>query len=120
MILLLKSYPYHFVRTILSIPLCPIPFCPYTILFIPFCPRTPVCDKVQCTLIRAISAHLLDCFCLMLYCISLILFLYHSSSLACIFALFPLVSHWALSLQVPTFRPIIDFVSFPFYTLFSI
>src|SRR6218665_3927740 len=29
---------YHFVRTILSIPLCPIPFCPYTILSIPFCP----------------------------------------------------------------------------------
>jgi len=22
-------YPYHFVRTILSIPFCPIPFCPY-------------------------------------------------------------------------------------------
>src|SRR6218665_2495649 len=38
MILLLKSYPYHFVRTILSVPFCPIPFCPYTILFIPFCP----------------------------------------------------------------------------------
>src|SRR6218665_1334854 len=38
MILLLKSYPYHFVRTILSIPFCPIPFCPYTILSIPFCP----------------------------------------------------------------------------------
>src|SRR6218665_1685461 len=29
---------YHFVRTILSIPFCPIPFCPYTILSIPFCP----------------------------------------------------------------------------------
>src|SRR6218665_3314598 len=38
MILLLKSYPYHFVRTILSVPFCPIPFCPYTILSIPFCP----------------------------------------------------------------------------------
>src|SRR6218665_493939 len=38
MILLLKSYPYHFVRTILSIPFCPIPFCPYTILSISFCP----------------------------------------------------------------------------------
>src|SRR6218665_1189705 len=31
-------YPCHFVRTILSIPFCPIPFCPYTILSIPFCP----------------------------------------------------------------------------------
>src|SRR6218665_3712796 len=31
-------YMYHFVRTILSIPFCPIPFCPYTILSIPFCP----------------------------------------------------------------------------------
>src|SRR6218665_1361284 len=60
MILLLKSYPYHFVRTILSVPFCPIPFCPYTILSntilsvyhfvhtilsvpfcpLPFCPRT--------------------------------------------------------------------------------
>src|SRR6218665_2089545 len=29
---------YYFVRTILSIPFCPIPFCPYTILSIPFCP----------------------------------------------------------------------------------
>src|SRR6218665_1400632 len=29
---------YHFVRTILSIPFCPIPFCPCTILSIPFCP----------------------------------------------------------------------------------
>src|SRR6218665_622582 len=38
MILLLKSYPYHFVRTILSVPFCPIPFCPYTILSISFCP----------------------------------------------------------------------------------
>src|SRR6218665_3041793 len=31
-------YPYHFVRTILSMPFCPIPFCPYTILSIPLCP----------------------------------------------------------------------------------
>src|SRR6218665_1031617 len=38
MILLLKSYLYRFVRTILSVPFCPIPFCPYTILSIPFCP----------------------------------------------------------------------------------
>src|SRR6218665_691817 len=38
MILLLKSYPYHFVCTILSVPFCPIPFCPYTILSILFCP----------------------------------------------------------------------------------
>src|SRR6218665_2167646 len=30
--------PYHFVRAILSIPFCPMPFCPYTILSIPFCP----------------------------------------------------------------------------------
>src|SRR6218665_3535044 len=39
MILLVKSYLYHFVHTILSVPLCPIPFCPYTILSIPFCPN---------------------------------------------------------------------------------
>src|SRR6218665_1890012 len=32
MIVLLKSYTYHFIRTILSVP-----FCPYTILSIPFC-----------------------------------------------------------------------------------
>src|SRR6218665_2175339 len=31
-------YPYHVVRAILSIPFCPMPFCPYTILSIPFCP----------------------------------------------------------------------------------
>src|SRR6218665_2108995 len=31
-------YSYHFVCTILSIPFCPIPFCPYIILSIPFCP----------------------------------------------------------------------------------
>src|SRR6218665_1913854 len=31
---------YHFVHTILSMPFCPIPFCPYTILSIPFCPVT--------------------------------------------------------------------------------
>src|SRR6218665_2250272 len=31
-------HPYHSVRTILSIPFCPIPFCPYTILSIPFRP----------------------------------------------------------------------------------
>src|SRR6218665_348675 len=31
-------YPYHFVCAILSIPFCPMPFCPYTILSIPFCP----------------------------------------------------------------------------------
>src|SRR6218665_2186693 len=37
-------YPYHFVRSILSIPLCPIPFCPYTILSVPFCPL-PFCPR---------------------------------------------------------------------------
>src|SRR6218665_1065575 len=31
-------YPYHFVRAIVSIPFCPISFCPCTILSIPFCP----------------------------------------------------------------------------------
>src|SRR6218665_3353020 len=31
-------YPYHFVLAVLSIPFCPMPFCPYTILSIPFCP----------------------------------------------------------------------------------
>src|SRR6218665_744369 len=38
MVFLVKSYPYHFVHTILSVPFCPIPFCLYTILSIPFCP----------------------------------------------------------------------------------
>src|SRR6218665_1040635 len=37
-------YPYHFVRTILSMPFCPISFCPYTILSIPFCPL-PFCPR---------------------------------------------------------------------------
>ena len=36
--------PYHFVRTILSMPFCPIPFCLYTILSVPFCPL-PFCPK---------------------------------------------------------------------------
>src|SRR6218665_3915561 len=31
---------HHFVHTILSVPFCPMPFCPYTILSIPFCPVT--------------------------------------------------------------------------------
>src|SRR6218665_3938388 len=35
-------YPCHFVSTILSIPFCPITFCPCTILSIPFCP-IPFC-----------------------------------------------------------------------------
>jgi len=38
---------YHFVRTILSIPFCPITFCQYTILspyhFVHTIPVTPVC-----------------------------------------------------------------------------
>src|SRR6218665_1154031 len=38
MTLFVIFYPYHFVHTILSMPFCPIPFCPYTILSIPFCP----------------------------------------------------------------------------------
>src|SRR6218665_1830946 len=29
---------YHFGHAILSVPFCPIPFCPYTILSKPFCP----------------------------------------------------------------------------------
>src|SRR6218665_4021634 len=29
---------YQFVHTILFVPFCPIPFCPYTILSIPICP----------------------------------------------------------------------------------
>ena len=51
---------YHFVRTILSIPFCPMPFCPYTILSatilsvpfcpLPFCPVTPrhICTALPC------------------------------------------------------------------------
>src|SRR6218665_2918081 len=37
MILLLKSYPYHFVRTILSISFCPYHFVQYHFVRIPFC-----------------------------------------------------------------------------------
>src|SRR6218665_583229 len=43
------TLPVYFIRailsvgyTILSIPFCPIPFCPFTILSIPFCP-IPFC-----------------------------------------------------------------------------
>src|SRR6218665_1783403 len=38
---------YHFVHAILSVPFCPMPFCPYTILSVPFCPLPfcPVTDK---------------------------------------------------------------------------
>src|SRR6218665_3923662 len=38
MTLFVIFYPYYFVCTILSVPFCPIPFCPCTILSIPFCP----------------------------------------------------------------------------------
>src|SRR6218665_3233333 len=38
MILSVSFYSYYFVRAILSIPFCPMTFCPYTILSIPFCP----------------------------------------------------------------------------------
>src|SRR6218665_516123 len=38
MTLFVIVYPYHSVRAILSMPFCPVPFCPYTILSIPFCP----------------------------------------------------------------------------------
>src|SRR6218665_702796 len=43
---LLPFCPYHFVHTILSIPYCPIPFCPYIVLSVPFCPLpfSPVTD----------------------------------------------------------------------------
>src|SRR6218665_1881100 len=51
MILLVKSYPYHFVRTILSLPLCPIPFCPYTILSVLFCPL-PFCPRTVHTIAK--------------------------------------------------------------------
>src|SRR6218665_1173147 len=56
MILSVPFYSYHFVRTILSIPFCPMTFCPYTISSIPFCPYHFVhyhfvidpCDTRQC------------------------------------------------------------------------
>src|SRR6218665_2654836 len=38
MTLFVIFYPCHVVRAILSVPFCPIPFCPYTILSVPFCP----------------------------------------------------------------------------------
>ena len=37
MILSIPFYPYHCVRTILSVQFCPIPLCPYAFLFIPAC-----------------------------------------------------------------------------------
>ena len=39
---------YQFVHTILSVPFCPIPFCPHTILSIPFCPL-PFCPVTDVT-----------------------------------------------------------------------
>ena len=36
MILSAPFYSYHFVRTIVSVPFCPMTFCPYTILSVPF------------------------------------------------------------------------------------
>src|SRR6218665_1324953 len=50
MILSVSFYSYHFVRAILSIPFCPMIFCPYTIfsictiLSVPFCPL-PFCPR---------------------------------------------------------------------------
>ena len=41
-------YPYHFVRTILSLPSCPLPFCPHTILSIKLCPYIPHCPLPFC------------------------------------------------------------------------
>src|SRR6218665_2939639 len=50
---------YHFVRTILSIPFCPMPFCPCTILSIPFCPYHFVCYHFVRTILSAtiLSGH---------------------------------------------------------------
>ena len=73
MILLLKSYPYHFVRTILSIPFCPIPFCPYTILSIPFCPL-PFCPRtVVSFMLRLKWSHTRHC----CYCNNILIVKYH-------------------------------------------
>src|SRR6218665_3676498 len=47
MILSAPFYSYHFARTILSIPFCPMTFCPYAILSIPFCP-IPFCPMTFC------------------------------------------------------------------------
>ena len=51
MIFSIPFYPYHLVRTILSVPLCPTPscpytICPYTILPVLFCPL-PFCFRTQ-------------------------------------------------------------------------
>src|SRR6218665_679099 len=52
-------YLYHFVRTILSTPFCPIPFCP-----LPFCPGTTLPNRLipvqrHCVVIKKISVTLL-------------------------------------------------------------
>src|SRR6218665_3351184 len=46
MILSVSLYSCHFVHTILSIPFCPMTFCPYTILSLPFCPRTGLSNEL--------------------------------------------------------------------------
>src|SRR6218665_1754683 len=51
MILLLKSYPYHFVRTILSNTILSVYHFVHTILSVPFCPL-PFCPRTGlCTLL---------------------------------------------------------------------
>src|SRR6218665_3074466 len=50
-------YPYHFARAILSIPFCPMPFCPYTILSIPFCPL-PFCPVTEYKVISLTISHI--------------------------------------------------------------
>src|SRR6218665_275770 len=58
MILSISFYSYHFVRAILSIPFCPMIFCPYTIfsiciiLSVPFCPL-PFCPRTFGVLMKA-------------------------------------------------------------------
>src|SRR6218665_447840 len=48
---------YHFVHAILSVPFCPIPFCPCTILSIPFCPYHFVRTILSATIL---SGHLFE------------------------------------------------------------
>jgi len=50
----------HFVHTILSVPFCPIPFCPYAILSISFCPYHFVSTILSATIL---SSHRPTVFC---------------------------------------------------------
>src|SRR6218665_3211516 len=52
---------YDFIRNILSIPYCPIPFCLYTILSIPFCPYHFVLEPLDAVRVKLVRRTKNDC-----------------------------------------------------------